>query len=69
MDPAAAGAGAYHLLMLAALPFTWIVACLAPDFIQVSHTSSGSIGSMVRQSCAPFSFQFPAAGSPCRQPA
>ena len=50
MDPAVAGAGTYHLLMLAALPFTWMVACLLPDFTQVSHTSSGSIGSTVRQS-------------------
>ena len=39
-----------------------MVACLAPDFTQVSQISSGWIGASVRQTCAPFSFQMPETG-------
>ncbi len=51
-----------HLLMLASLPSTWIVACFAPDFTQVSQISSGWIGASVRHTCAPFSFHTPVTG-------
>src|SRR3954454_10369647 len=48
-----------HLLMLASLPSTWIVACFGPDLTHVSQISSGWTGASVRQTCAPFSFQVP----------
>src|SRR5436305_14989368 len=48
-----------HLLMLASLPSTWIVACFGPDLTHVSQISSGWIGASVRQTCAPLSFQTP----------
>src|SRR4029077_20165911 len=51
-----------HLLILASLPSTWIVASFAPRFTQVSQISSGWIGASVRQTCAPFSFHTPETG-------
>src|SRR3954454_16448208 len=51
-----------HLLMLASLPSTWIVACFGPDLTHVSQISSGCIGASVRQTCAPFSFHAPVTG-------
>src|SRR5215213_1830130 len=51
-----------HLFTLASFPSTWIVACFAPDFTQVSQISSGWTGASVRHTCAPFNFQTPVTG-------